>query len=93
MEDQGEYECVAENLAGQRRGIIRLYVSSKYFLFYPSYRANQSLFFAEAPSIEVPPSSVDAEEGALTSFECKYKGNEHPVTAVDWELNGAPVQV
>lgn len=61
----------------------------------PSYEDELWLRYhiLEPPSIEYHPSSLDAEEGAPAIFECKYKGNEFPVTTVDWELNGSSLQV
>lgn len=45
------------------------------------------------PEIDYHPASLDVEEGASAFFECKYKGNEFPVTVVEWEKSGDPVPV
>ncbi|KRX59857.1 Inactive tyrosine-protein kinase 7, partial [Trichinella sp. T9] len=40
---------------------------------------------AQPPVIERHPSSLEVEEGSEARLDCSYRGNEYPVTVVDWE--------
>ncbi|KRZ12217.1 Inactive tyrosine-protein kinase 7, partial [Trichinella zimbabwensis] len=66
LSDRGEYDCVAENMAGVQKGKIYVHVS-------------------KLPVIERHPSSLEVEEGSEARLDCSYRGNEYPVTVVDWE--------
>ncbi|OUC48405.1 immunoglobulin domain protein, partial [Trichinella nativa] len=66
LSDKGEYDCVAENMAGVQKGKIYVHVS-------------------KPPVIERHPSSLEVEEGSEARLDCSYRGNEYPVTVVDWE--------
>lgn len=33
QEDRGDYECIAENMAGVKKGTVKLYVSRKIYSF------------------------------------------------------------
>ncbi|KRY17455.1 Inactive tyrosine-protein kinase 7, partial [Trichinella patagoniensis] len=66
LSDRGEYDCVAENMAGVQKGKIYVHVS-------------------KPPVIERHPSSLEVEEGSEARLDCSYRGNEYPVTVVDWE--------
>ncbi|KFD50891.1 hypothetical protein M513_08204 [Trichuris suis] len=65
-DDKGEYDCVAENLAGIKKGTIFVHVS-------------------KPPVIERHPSSLEVEEGSDARMDCSFRGNEYPVTLIEWE--------
>ncbi|VDP13698.1 unnamed protein product [Soboliphyme baturini] len=70
-DDKGSYDCIAENVAGVKKGTLYIHVS-------------------RAPQMERHPSSLEVEEGSDARFDCTFKGNEYPVTFVEWEKNGEP---
>jgi len=95
LSDQGEYQCVAENLAGKSVGSINISITSEFFNWILISHCKVVIFYfkKDMPKITYQPSSKDVVEGSSVELKCGYEGDPFPATVIEWRKSGVVLTV